>query len=76
MPIDPQLKPILEGANAPDAPRMETLDVASARKVAVAMVAAMAGPSIEIGSVENWTIPGPRGEIPLRIYTPEGEAAP
>ena len=73
MPIDPQLKPILEGANAPDAPRMETLDVSSARKVAVAMVAAMAGPSIEIGSVENWTIPGPRGEIPLRIYTPEGE---
>ncbi len=73
MPIDPQLVPVLDGANAPGNPGMETLDVASAREVALQMVAAMAGPRTEVASVENRTIPGPRGEIPVRIYTPEGE---
>ena len=73
MPIDLQLKPMLDAANAPGNPGMETLDVASAREVALQMVAAMAGARTEVASVENRTIPGPQGEIPVRIYTPEGE---
>ena len=73
MPIDPQLKPMLDAANAPGNPGMETLDVASAREVALQMVAATGGARTEVASVENRTIPGPLGEIPVRIYTPEGE---
>ncbi|PLT34522.1 alpha/beta hydrolase [Bacillus sp. V5-8f] len=33
----------------------------------------MAGVPEEVGKVENRTIPGPGGEIPVRIYTPAGE---
>jgi acetyl esterase len=73
MPIDPQLKPMLDAANAPGNPGMETLDVASAREVALQMVAATGAARTEVASVENRTIPGPLGEIPVRIYTPEGE---
>ena len=29
-------------------------------------------PPIEVASVEDSTIPGPAGEVPVRIYTPDG----
>jgi acetyl esterase len=33
----------------------------------------LAGEPEEVGKVENRTIPGPAGEIPVRIYTPYGQ---
>lgn len=32
-------------------------------------------PPIEVASVEDSTIPGPAGEVPVRIYTPDGVTA-
>ena len=29
-------------------------------------------PPIELASVEDRTVPGPAGEVPVRVYTPEG----
>jgi len=41
-------------------------------RAASAALAEMAGPAEAVGNVENRAIPGPAGEIPVRIYTPEG----
>src|SRR5262249_19043594 len=55
-------------------PPLHTLDVAGAR----ALMAALAGMSgttdVALAKVENRTIPGPAGDIPGRIYTPNRTA--
>ncbi len=71
MPLDPQIKVLLDQMAALNAPPLHTLPPEFAR------MAIKAGPSAAIegapvGRVENRTIPGPTGEIPVRIYTPEG----
>ena len=41
-------------------------------RASYAMMAALDGEPIPLAGVEDRTIPGPAGEIPVRIYTPEG----
>jgi acetyl esterase len=53
-----------------DAPPAWELPLATARAQFKTMVAMM-GPGEQVRLVENRTIPGPAGEIPVRIYTPE-----
>ncbi len=70
MPVDPQLKPILE--QLLKLPRFETLSVEQARALATQYNAAGRLPSLPVASVVNRVIPGPVGELPIRIYTPHG----
>ncbi|MGF6951584.1 acetyl esterase [Neobacillus sp. B4I6] len=71
MPIDPQVKLILEQMEAKGAPPWHTLTPAEARQPIDRRP--LTGEPEEVGKVENRTIPGPAGEMPVRIYTPDGQ---
>ena len=71
MGLDPQVRALLDQVTAMGAPAFHTLPVAEARQVSAAM-AALQGEPEPIARVENRGIPGPAGEIPVRIYTPGG----
>ncbi len=73
MPVDPQAQALLDMLTAMNVPPMHTQSVVDVRASYDAM-AQFSGTPEEVRSVENRTIPGPAGEIPVRIYTPEGTA--
>src|SRR5919197_1091394 len=72
MPLDPEAKMLLEQVTTVVRP-FDELSVEEAR-AAIATLSAAAGEGEAVARVENRTIPGPRGEIPVRIYTPAGRA--
>ncbi len=71
MPVDPQAQALLDMLTAMNVPPMHTQSVAEVRASYDAM-AQFRGVQEDVHAVENRTIPGPAGEIPVRIYTPEG----
>ncbi|WP_180960360.1 alpha/beta hydrolase [Neobacillus cucumis] len=73
MALDPQAKFLLEQMEALGAPAMHTLTPEEARLTTD--FSALAGVPEEVGKVEDRKIPGPDGEIPVRIYTPDGEGS-
>lgn len=69
MPLDPQLEPILKQRSIP----LYQLPVAEARaQILVAMVDPTSTP-LPVAQVEDRTIPGPAGPLPVRIFTPTGQ---
>ena len=73
MGLDPQARALLDEVAALGLPAFHTLSVAEARRATAAM-AALQGEPEPIARVENRNIPGPAGAIPVRIYTPSGDA--
>jgi len=71
MAIDSQAKFLLEQMEAAGAPPMSSLSPEEARLTTD--FSALAGIPEKVGKVENRVIPGPGGDIPVRIYTPNGE---
>src|SRR5437868_6066843 len=71
MALDHQAKFILEQMEAAGTPPISSLSPEEARLTTD--FSALAGHPEDVGQVENRTIPGPGGEIPVRIYTPKGE---
>jgi acetyl esterase len=71
MPLDPNVKMILDQLVAIEAPPIHTLSVADARASMDAMVAMM-GQGEEVASVEDRTIDAGGQSLPVRIYRPEG----
>jgi len=69
MPLDPQAKAVLD--LMPAMPDFSTLDLALIR-AGMASGPLNAGEPEPVAKVENWTIPGPAGQIPVRVYTPSG----
>src|SRR2546428_3287806 len=70
MPLDPEAKMLLGELTTVVRP-FDELSVDEAR-AAIVTLSAAAGEGEAVARVENRTVPGPRGEIPVRIYTPEG----
>ncbi len=70
--LDPQMKAVLDQAAAAGGKPFHQMTPAEARRAADAMFAAFRGEPAEVGKVEDRRIPGPAGEIPVRIYTPAG----
>jgi acetyl esterase len=68
--LDPQVSALL--AAAADQPPTEHLTVAQAREAAL-IYADLQGPGPEVASVAHRFIPGPTADLPVRIYTPEGD---
>jgi acetyl esterase len=68
MPLDAQVKAILDQMAV--VPGLETMAPAVARDLYAAMSSVTIGPAV--ANVEDRVIPGPNGDIPVRIYTPEG----
>ena len=73
MPLDPQCQTLLDQMAAVGGPGLESLTPEEARN-SYRMLMALGGSGNESVSIENRTIPGPAGEIPLRIYTPDAAA--
>src|SRR5690348_1857958 len=71
MPLDPQVKMYLEQMAALGVPPIHTLTPQAVREATRQWVGMMGEPA-PVGRVENRTIPGPAGEIPVRIYWPAG----
>lgn len=71
MPLHPQARKLLDEMAALGAPPLGSMEPAAARAMMEA-VPRPPGPAMHI--VETRRIPGPGGEIPVRIYTPYGVA--
>ncbi|MGH2601133.1 MAG: alpha/beta hydrolase [Dehalococcoidia bacterium] len=71
MAVDPQVQALLDQMAAAGAPPMDTLSPEEARAMMLEM-RALAGEPEPVAKVEDRTVPGPAGDIPVRVYTPEG----
>jgi acetyl esterase len=75
MPLDPAAAGLLEQMKAAGLPPLNEMSPDQARE-AVAGLAELSGPGEDVANVEDRTVPGPAGPIPVRIYTPAGGSAP
>jgi acetyl esterase len=73
MPLDPNLKTLLDQMESIGAPPLHTLSVADARAGMDAMVMMM-GAGETVASVEDRVIDAAGQQLPVRIYRPEGLA--
>lgn len=73
MPLDPQVKKILEEAEELGLPAYQDLSPAEARNQMLDL-APPVDPLLSVKRVEDRSIPGPDGEIPIRLYYPAGDA--
>ncbi len=70
MPVDPQAQVVLEQLAAMNFSITRGMTAVQAREMSKAL--AVPGEPEPVANVENRKIPGPGGEIPIRIYTPQG----
>ncbi|WP_242910177.1 alpha/beta hydrolase [Actinomadura terrae] len=73
MPLDPEAQRIIDRTPAEDPNAGAPLDVASMREQFRLMWTLPEDERPPVGSAVDTTIPGPAGDIPVRVYTPEGE---
>jgi len=71
-PLDPQVKVLLDQMAAANQPAFHSQSPADARKAMDAMLNVF-GPGPDVHKVEDRKIPGPAGDIPVRIYSPPGK---
>ncbi|HEX5481039.1 MAG TPA: alpha/beta hydrolase [Terriglobia bacterium] len=74
MPLDPQARQLLDEMAASDLPAMSDVPPEEARRLYRERAAKQNTPAEPVQRIENRRIPGPRGEISIRIYTPQGPA--
>jgi len=70
--LDPQVKEILEEVAALKLPAYQDLSPAEARKQ-IRDLTPPVDPLLTVKRVEDRSIPGPQGEIPIRLYYPAGD---
>ncbi|HEX2849036.1 MAG TPA: alpha/beta hydrolase [Acidimicrobiales bacterium] len=71
MPIDPQVQEVLDLLSSMSFPGLSAFPVDQARQAMDAMRANRPEPPA-VARVDDRTIPGPAGDVPVRIYTPAG----
>jgi len=72
MPLDPQAKAFLDQLAAMGGAPLRAQPIPEARMLMTALAGMSGTPDIPLAQVENRTIPGPGGAIPVRVYTPAG----
>jgi acetyl esterase len=72
--LDPNVRLLLEALQAQGRPPIESLPPVEARKVAAEDLKTLGGVQEKVRAIENLHIPGPYGDIPTRIYTPDAPA--
>lgn len=72
--LDPVVRRLLEALDALGQPPMETLSAEEARAGSAKRDPAVTGLPEEVFSVEDRNVPGPGGEIPVRVYRGSGDA--
>ncbi len=73
MALHPQVRALLDQMASDSLPPLNALPVAAARQAAE-VLGSMHGAPEPVADVDNRTIRGPTGAIPIRIYTPSGNA--
>jgi acetyl esterase len=73
MPLDPQVKTLLDQLAAMGAPPIADLSPVDARVQFETAMAAMKGVGPELRSIEDRDIPGPDGPVSVRVYRPSEE---
>jgi acetyl esterase len=69
MPIDPQIQAVMDQVAALNLPPHYEVGAVQARANAALRPRA---PGPEVASVVDRSVPGPDGDVPVRVYTPEG----
>lgn len=72
--LDPGVRALLENIAALGNPPLETLTPEQGRVAAEEGIRIVGGTPEPVASVEDRLIPGPLGDIPIRIYTPDAPA--
>jgi acetyl esterase len=73
MPLEPQTKALIDAMqSAGMVLEFEKMTAPQARQAMEQMAAATRAPGDPVAKVENRTVPGPGGPVPIRIYHPEG----
>jgi acetyl esterase len=73
MPLDPQAQAVLDQLAAMGGQRLSSMSVTEARQ-AMELLSQMGGAEVPVASVLDRRLPGPAGDIPVRVYTPNGSA--
>ncbi|HEV2871047.1 MAG TPA: alpha/beta hydrolase, partial [Actinomycetota bacterium] len=73
MALRPEIRALLDQMGASGRPPLHHQSVAQARAFHVEDAPALNGPAAPVASVQDRVVPGPVGELPVRVYTPEGE---
>jgi len=74
MPLLPEIRALLDQQAASGRPPLQRQSVAQARAFHAADGPALNGPPVPVHAVAGRVVPGPAGDLPVRVYTPEGEA--
>ena len=75
MPLDEDVKILLSILSPPGAPKLGEVPVEEARANMLAFMTARPAAE-EVARVEDRNLPGPAGDIPVRIYAPTGAPLP
>jgi acetyl esterase len=75
VPLDPQAQALLDQLAALGNPSLDELPVVQARET-FATFAALGGPGPALPRVEDRTVPGPGGDVAVRVYEPGTGKAP
>jgi acetyl esterase len=74
--LDPQARAFLDYIASLNRPPIAEMPLAEARALFEESFARLGGPPVAVGRVQEVEAPGPRGAIPVRVYTPEGVDGP
>jgi acetyl esterase len=74
--LHPQAEALLAKMAAAGAPPIEELDAAANRRNHEASAANLNGEAEPVADVKDLTVPGPGGDVPVRVYTPDAGPGP
>jgi acetyl esterase len=72
MAVAPEIRELLDRLAASGRPPLHRQTVSQARAFHTGDAPAQNGPATPVAAVAGRTVPGPAGELPVRVYTPEG----
>lgn len=73
MPLHPMLQTMADNAGSGDRSARLSDGTPEAARQGYDMMKAIGGTGPDLASVEDRTIPGPAGDLPIRVYTPAGD---
>jgi acetyl esterase len=73
MALLPEIRALLDQQAASGRPPLHRQSVEQARAFHVQDAPALNGPAAAVAAVADRTVPGPAGDLPVRVYTPQGE---
>lgn len=75
MPLHPAAKQMVDQLATVEAPRLWDVPLEDARAQGTLFAAIGAGEPVQVGAVVDRVVPGPHGDIPVRVYTPSPQQA-